>query len=161
MNRLIGFYLNTTPDSEGRLLAEIWSLSDETLMDTHDVVQWLFPLTEASKFYPRSPVLTEKQIDAFRDDPRLRANLQKSFHRFLQVFGLIYENGEVWQVKNVDIWMRLNHNWLRFTRILKSLTVLGLPDEALAFFHFLKKKLGNVPSMTYWRAAVGLDSRRA
>ena len=78
----------------------------------------------------------------------------------MQVFGLVYDAGEVRQTRKLDIWMRLNHNWLRFTRILKSLTMLGLNDEAMAFFRFLEKKLGNVPSMDYWRKAVGLEKRR-
>jgi hypothetical protein len=160
MANLVSFYLNTGPDSEGRTLDQIWRMSDEELMDMHDVVQWLFPLTEPSKFNPRSPVLTEKQIAAFRDDARLQENLRKSFGRFMQVFGLVYDEGEVRQTRKVEIWMSLNHNWLRFTRILKSLTTLGLRDEAMAFFRFLDNKLGNVPSMDYWRKAVGLEKRR-
>ena len=155
MHTLVSFYLNNAPDSEGRTLAEIWAMSDDELMDAHDIVQWLFPLTEPSQFNPSAPVLTEKQIENFHEDERLRDNLLKSFRRFMQVFGLRYKNGEVFQLETRDIWMSLNHNWLRFTRILKSLTILGLPDEALAFFHFLEKKIGNVPSMAYWRAAVG------
>jgi hypothetical protein len=160
MANLISFYLNSGRDSERRTLEEIWQMSDEELMDTHDVVQWLFPLTEPSMFKPDSPVLTEKQIAAFRDDARLQENLRKSFGRFMQVFGLVYDEGEVRQTRKVEIWMSLNHNWLRFTRILKSLTTLGLRDEAMAFFQFLERKLGNVPSMDYWRKAVGLEKRR-
>ncbi len=157
MNDLIGFYLDTGPDSEGRTLSEIWAMSDDDLMDMHDVVQWLFPLTERSSFNPHAPILTEKQIYLFREDARLKSNLLRSFHRFVQVFGLEYNYGEIQQVVSRDIWMHLNHNWLRFTRILKSLTLLGLKDEALAFFHFLERKIGNVDSMHYWRAAVGLS----
>src|SRR5437899_127495 len=108
MANLIGFYLNTGPDSEGRTLEEIWRMSDAELMDTHDVVQWLFPLTEPSKFNPSSPVLTEKQITAFREDARLQENLRKSFSRFMQVFGLVYDAGEVRQTRKVEIWMSLN-----------------------------------------------------
>jgi hypothetical protein len=160
MNRLISFYLNEARDKEGRTLAEIWQMSDDELMDTHDVVQWLFPLSEPSQFYPTSPVLTDKQITAFHDDARLRENLFTSFCRFMQVFGLIYIDGDVRQAAHKDIWISLNHNWLRFTRILKSLTTLGLHDEAMAFFRFLEKKIGNAPSMSYWRAAVGLGANR-
>lgn len=158
MNRLIGFYLNEGSDSEGRTLAEIWAMSDDELMHAHDVVQWLFPLTEPSKFYPSAPVLSEKQIAAFHADARLRNNLLKSFCRFMRVFGLEYADGCLQQVTHQEIWMRLNHNWLRFTRILKSLTTLGLKDEAMLFFRFLQRKVGNVPSMSYWRKAVGLDA---
>lgn len=158
MNNLVSFYLGEGRDKQGRLLTEIWATGDDELMHTHDVVQWLFPLKEPSKFNPTAPVLTDKQITAFHGDPRLRANLLKSFTRFMQVFGLSYVDGEIRQAGHKDIWLSLNHNWLRFTRILKSLTVLGLPDEAMAFFRFLEKKIGNVPSMHYWRKAVGLES---
>ena len=160
MTNLITFYLNDGPDSEGRTLAAIWGMTDDELMDTHDVVQWLFPLTEPSHFNPSAPVLTEKQIEAFRADARLKAKLLKSFVRFMQVFGLAYVDCELIQVAHREIWMHLNHNWLRFTRILRSLTILGLPDEALVFFRFLQKKIGNVQSMSYWRKAVGLDSNQ-
>ena len=68
MNKLIGFYLNEGTDSEGRALADIWAMSDDELMDTHDVVQWLFPLTVPSKFYASAPVLSERQIAAFLAD---------------------------------------------------------------------------------------------
>jgi hypothetical protein len=50
MNDLISFFLNEGRDSEGRTLAEIWAMTNDDLMDSHDVVQWLFPLTEASQF---------------------------------------------------------------------------------------------------------------
>ena len=98
MNDLIGFYLDTGPDSEGRTLSEIWAMSDDDLMDMHDVVQWLFPLTERSSFNPHAPILTEKQIYLFREDARLKSNLLRSFHRFVQVFGLEYNYGEIQQV---------------------------------------------------------------
>jgi hypothetical protein len=160
MNRLISFYLNEVPDKEGRTLEEIWAMSDDELMEAHDVIQWLFPLSEPSKFHPASPVLTDKQIAAFHDDARLRENLFTSFCRFMKVFGLAYIDGDVRQMSHKDIWISLNHNWLRFTRILKSLTTLGLEEEAMALFKFLEKKIGNVPSMSYWRKAVGLGSNR-
>ena len=135
-------------------------MRDEELMDTHDFIQWLFPLTEPSQFNVAAPILTEKQIHLFREDRRLQRNLVSSFQRFMRVFGLQYTHGEIQQVVERDIWMHLNHNWLRFTRILRSLTILGRPDEAMAFLRFLERKIGNVDSMIYWRRAVGLGSNR-
>ena len=158
MSDLISFYRDEGRDSEGRTLAEIWAMSDDELMNTHDVVQWLFPLTEPSQFNPNAPILSKSQIALFKVEPRLKKNLLTSFRRFMQVFGLAYTNGEIRQVANQEIWMNMNHNWLRFTRILKSLTMLGLPAEAMAFFRFLERKVGNVKSMAYWREAVGKPS---
>ena len=155
MNDLVSFYLDEGCDSEGRTLAQIWEMSDEALMETHDVIQWLFPLTDPSEFNPNAPILTDRQIDQFREDPRLQRNLLKSFQRFMQVFGLTYARDFVVQVAHRDIWMRPNHNWLRFTRILKSLTLLGHADAAMAFFKFLDRKIGNADSMVYGRASGG------
>lgn len=155
MQDLIGFYLDELPNSDGRRISTIWAMTDEELLDTHDVVQWLFPLPEKSQFNPTAPLLTARHRELFEEDPRLKRNLLKSYHRMLQVFGLAYGHGQVYQVRHVDIWMSLNHNWLRFTRILKTMTLLGLPDEALAFYEFLVRKIGNVDSLNYWRAAVG------
>ncbi len=153
---LISFYLNESPDRLGRTLAEIWAMSDQQLLESRDVTGWLFPLAERSVTNAAAPVLSEKQLACFREDRRLQRNLLQSFQRLMQVFGLLYTHGEVQQIAHLEIWMNLNHNWLRFTRILRSLTLLGLHDEALAFYRFLDRKIGNAHSMSYWRTAVGL-----
>lgn len=36
-----------------------------------------------------------------------------------------------------DVWAYPNHNWLRITRVLKSLTLLGLEEEARSLFRRL------------------------
>ena len=48
-----------------------------------------------------------------------------------------------------------NHNWLRFTRIMESLTILGLPEEARTFHDFIVKNVKNPgESLDYWNAAM-------
>ncbi len=37
-----------------------------------------------------------------------------------------------------DVWQAPNHNWLRITRILRSLTLLGLADRARALYERLE-----------------------
>ena len=159
MPDLIKFYLNAGRDSEGRTLTEIWAMGDDELMHMHDAIQWLFPVAEPSNFNANAPILTEEQIAEFNSNPQLNQNLLKSFHRFMQVFGLECDGNEIVECSDVGIWDSLNHNWLRFTRILRSLTMLGLPAEAFTFC-FLERKIGNVPSMTYWQEAVGLATIR-
>ena len=140
----------------------IWD--DEELEFVHDYIQWLFPLSDASAFNPDAPILTDEDIAAFAAEPALRANLAKSFERILRFFGLTQDaSGAVVEADNfasriVDIWEAPNHNWLRITRILRSLTLLGLAPSALAFFVKLREFRIRVPlssitsdTFLYWK----------
>src|SRR4051812_28735953 len=106
----------------------------------HDFIQWMFPLREASRFNPDAPLVTEADIEAFRADPALRDSLGRSFGRFLAFLGLAIEGGRVVEstdfARKRDVWRYSNHNWLRISRVLTSLRILGLEDESRAFFNF-------------------------
>lgn len=140
MSRLVTFYRGEGTDTEGRRLTELWSWDDDSLEAVHDFIQWLFPLPEPSRFNPDAPLLTAEDIATFRQDERLQANLRRSFERFLTFLGLTpAENGEVIQGPNFaarlpDVWAAPNHNWLRISRVLRCLRLLGLAHEAQALF---------------------------
>ena len=165
MSRLLSFYRGT--DAEGRRLEEIWSWDDGELEAVHDFIQWLFPLPEPSRFNPDAPLLTETDIAAFRGDEQLRANLRRSFERILTFLGLaLSEDGKVVEGPNFarrarDLWAYPNHNWLRVTRILRSLRLLGLEDEAqalyerLAEFHRGRRFPITADTFRYWAEALG------
>lgn len=144
MCRLVNFYRGEATDSEGRFLKDLWDWADDELEAVHDFIQWMFPLPEPSQFNPDAPLLSEEDIAAFRSDPLLQTNLRKSFERFLAFLGLLLTaNGQVVDSPNLmararDIWSYPNHNWLRITRVLRSLRLLGLEAEALAFYDRLK-----------------------
>src|SRR5262245_12275877 len=165
MSRLLDFYRGAAPDVEGRLLSDIWAWGDEELEDVHDFIQWLFPLPEPSQFNADAPLLTPDDIEAFHADPALRANLRRSFGRILTFLGLERkESGEVVEGPNFaarapDVWARPNHNWLRITRILRSLSLLGLRPEAEALYARLASFRGErrfpirEDTFRYWTAA--------
>jgi hypothetical protein len=101
--------------------------------------QWLFPLSETSAFNISAPVLTPDVIKAFRSQTDLQQNLRQSFLRMLGFYGLELKGSEVVRGRGFEIkaanWLSAsNHNHLRITRILKSLTLFGLEAEAKAFF---------------------------
>jgi hypothetical protein len=81
-------------------------------------------------------------IEIFRDDPAIRASLLRSFERFLAFLGLAIEGGRVVEgadfAPKSEVWRFPNHNWLRISRVLASLRILGLEDESRAFFAFLE-----------------------
>jgi hypothetical protein len=152
---LIEFYLNEASNPDGLMIQDIWAMSDEELEFNHDVVQWLFPSIQDSRFNPDAPILTDDEVRLFHSNPRLQENLRTSYHRMMTFFGLHFEDGAVTQVEKKPVWDSFNHNWLRITRILKSLTILGLTTEAVALLTWLKaQETLSSDSMNYWWRAV-------
>jgi hypothetical protein len=166
MSRLINFYRGEGTDSEGRRLDDILAWGDNQLEAVHDFIQWLFPLHEPSRFNPDAPLLTAEDITAFRSDATLQANLHRSFERILSFLGMqMTASGEVVDGPNfarraLDVWNYQNHNWLRVTRILRSLHLLGLDIEAQALyrrledFHSWRRFPIDDDTFRYWTSAV-------
>jgi hypothetical protein len=128
-HRIVAFYEGGASDDRGRSLETILQFDDEQLEDVHDFIQWLFPLPERSGANPAAPTLDDNAIDTFRARPELRAALRRSLDRMLAFYG--FERGR-------SDWLTPgNHNYLRLTRILRSLRVLGEPQAAQALFETL------------------------
>ncbi|HEY7236794.1 MAG TPA: opioid growth factor receptor-related protein [Gemmatimonadaceae bacterium] len=146
---LVQFYEGIATDDRGRRLEDIWRFSDEELEDVHDYIQWLFPLTERSAFNPDAPILDEPTIQKFRTDAALRRQLERSYQRMREFYANLQ-----WVTPG-------NHNYLRLTRILKSLTLLGLGERAAELLVWLEgiyaEHEGAIGPRTlaFWRAAVG------
>jgi hypothetical protein len=168
--RLIPFYLGEQEDSEGRMIQEIWDWDLEELECSHNYIQWLFPISEQSAFNPDAPILDEKTIGTFHKNPRLQQNLRQSLTTMLRLYALqlhINTEGKIVIDKSVDYpnrkieWVCMfNHNYLRITRILKCLMILGLQDEAQAFYNCLQQiyreeseQIGG-ETFQYWKNAV-------
>lgn len=165
MSKLTEFYAGAGKDHAGRKLAEVQAFSFDQLEDVHDYIQWLFPLPEPSQYNPWAPLLTDADIQAFNSDTQLQLNLRKSFNKALDFYGLVLAHGAVlpgahFHQRRTGWQTPYNHNLLRITRILRSLTLLGLKTEALAFLVLLedqyRKRQDTIGAETigYWRKAV-------
>ena len=135
---LASFQDGSATDHRGRTAAAILDWDDERLEQVHDYIQWLFPLAEPSPVNPHAPTVTAATREAFAARPELRNRLRAAFFRMLAFYGLQWQDGEVRKGPGFAdaAWNWLspgNHNHLRITRILKSLTLLGLEEEARAF----------------------------
>ena len=163
MSQITAFYREESTDARGRTLRGIWAFSDEDMEDVHDFIQWLFPLRERSQYNPNAPLLTDADIAEFQADPKLRANLLRSFERFLAFLGLEYVDESVGPGADFDskklVWLEPNHNWLRITRVLASTRLLGLSEASEAFFAFLKGVMASgrsgitAETFAYWSDA--------
>jgi len=121
---LVDFLNGTGPDHQGRYLRDIWDFDDKAIEQTHDFIQWMFPLTEKSMSVPGVPTLSPDDIAAIRTSEIARANLEKSAEWYL---GFLRRN---------DHWIRsYDHNHLRITRAIKSLRLLVSKETAEAFLN--------------------------
>lgn len=152
MSKITDFYEGIGKDCEDRSLWYILGQNDSYLEFSHDLIQWLFPLKESSNFNPDAPIITDEDVQLFHSNPKLQENLRHALARFKLFLGM--NDGNF----NRSIFEFPNHNWLRITRCLKSLKLLGLGKEADEFFRELTKihQQGYVSenSYSYWVEAV-------
>ena len=90
----------------------------------------------------------------------------KSFERILTFLGLTEtREGKIAEGTNFAgraraVWASPNHNWLRVTRILRSLTLLGLAPEAQKLYEWLAEAYRqrtfpiDVHTFGYWTGAL-------
>lgn len=166
---LLLFYRHQGPDHAGRMLAVLWHLSHEALEQHHDFIQWLFPLPEPSRALAEAPRLTADDVAAFHDDPTLRQHLRRSLDVMLDFYGMTLTQGEEYPtisptanaVERERTWLTPhNHNFLRLSRILRSLSLLGERKAGGALLTALETLAAERPeiigrkTLEYWREAV-------
>lgn len=176
--QLVLFYdpILNAPDEEGRTLSSILAWPDSKLESSHNYIQQIFPLPEQSTFNPSAPLISAQVFSTFRERADLRGRLRESFIRILAFYGLEQRISDTDSGKTEDVvleivkasnfnkasrnWVTLfNHNHLRITRVIRCLRVLGLEQEAEAFFHALESiyqscggKIGK-RSLIFWTHA--------
>jgi len=163
---LLEFYNGTGSDDRGRRIEDVWRYTHDELEDIHDYIQWLFPLTERSDFNPGAPVLDDATIQRFRTDETLRRNMERSLRLMLAFYGLEIAGVSIRRAlsfaERSANWLTPgNHNFLRLTRILKSLATLGLADRATQLLACLEEIYATDESVigprtiAFWRRAAG------
>ena len=150
-------------------MSHIHQYSFDSLERHHDYIQWLFPLPEPSGANASAPLLSGADIAAFAADDSLRKALLQSFQLMLQFYGLELtvrgDNVEVVRGEYFDnrsrVWLMAgNHNFLRITRILRSMSLLGLGNHGRAFLKLLEDiyaqeaDIIGTTTIGYWRRAV-------
>jgi hypothetical protein len=164
---LIRFHRHAGNDHRGRSLADIRAFDTARLEGTHDFIQWLFPLPEPSGASAHAPILSRDDIATFAADPALREELRKSLDVMLAFYGLArtgsadtaaVARGPNYAERSRE-WLDRSHNFLRISRILRCLALLGCRPEARAFLACLEEivrengwAVGS-DTLGYWRRA--------
>jgi hypothetical protein len=169
---IVRFYSGGT-DTSGRTLREILAWTDGTLEEAHDYIQWVFPTAQPSAVNPSAPLVTGETMRAFGSDPDLRKAMLDAFTRMLAFYGLRRETDDTGAARvsmdearfpqRAQTWLTpQNHNHLRLTRIMQSLSTLGLRREAAALQRCLLHDVAEGPgadrispaTLRFWRDAV-------
>ena len=144
------FLTNIEPDYKNRFLNDIWNFTDEDIEHTHDFIQLLFPLNEQSESVFHGYYLNTKiSIINIKSNDLAKSNIVTSSKWFLSFL----ERNTHWR-------RRHDHNYLRITRIIKSLRLLVSDEEANKFYESfielidesLRSKI-NLTTLSYWENA--------
>lgn len=142
------FLTGAGPDGAGREVFEVLAMDDAALEETHDFIQWLFPLRERSGANPDAPVLGAADVEAIRESGLAEAALAAATDR-MAIFYL--RNGH---------WLTISdHNHRRITRIIKSLRLLRGDEAADAFRDLILARVAEAgspvgaPTLGFWNRA--------
>ncbi|KAM6923221.1 opioid growth factor receptor-like protein 1 [Lycodopsis pacificus] len=159
--RNLRFYLNKIPlVPDGIYVEEIltkWRGDYDKLEHNHTYIQWLFPLREQGlNFYAHE--LTQEEIKEFQSTREAKRRFLVAYSLMLDFYGvkLLDKSGNVARAPNWhERFQHLNesqHNYLRITRILKSLGELGYEAFKAPLVHlFLEESLchNTLPNMQH------------
>lgn len=157
-NKIIDFYVLETgaPFTWG----DFYSWTYKELEEKHDYIQWIFPLAEKSRCQPHTPVLDGISVLTIRNNKYLFQSKQcDAFKRMANFYGFDFSKVNKEDRGLSKHWVSPhNHNYLRITRILKSLVLFGNQSVASYFYGLLvdMKEFEDIPSETikFWHDAV-------
>jgi len=147
MHQLLDHLSGTGKDDKGRTHEDYLAGDDTWWENCHGHIQWAFPLPEASKAQPSSPVADDTFYSTVKKSPKLQARMITMTGRYLQF------------LEQTVLWRRPHdHNHLRITRVIRCLSLCGLNDLAEKVFVYCRTEgEGIVPIETwraYWREAL-------
>eukprot|EP01088_Endostelium_zonatum_P006336 TRINITY_DN18454_c0_g1_i1.p1 TRINITY_DN18454_c0_g1~~TRINITY_DN18454_c0_g1_i1.p1 ORF type:complete len:293 (-),score=74.70 TRINITY_DN18454_c0_g1_i1:71-949(-) len=142
----------------------------------HGYIQWLFPIREHGMNSQSEP-LQMHEIETIKADPVAKARVLKSYKLMLDFYGMRLRDDNTGEVeRNPSNWKdryeNLNtsgHNYLRITRILKSLGELGYEHVKVKWIEFFiqevyeNRQLRNIKSSleNYFVGTLRNDDERA
>ncbi len=169
---IIGFYKGAATSQKGLYVSDVDDMTNEQLESDCYYIQWIFPLPEASKAVPDTPILRQADINEFRESYELRGAMLKMALKMFDFYGFKVRDGEstgkIVKADNFDErskeWLTSrNHNFLRLTRIVRSTKLLGLEGLAKNFYNCLceiyEENKGIVGPYTkqFWDEAIEKD----
>eukprot|EP00771_Trimastix_marina_P002063 gnl/Trimastix_PCT/3173.p1 GENE.gnl/Trimastix_PCT/3173~~gnl/Trimastix_PCT/3173.p1 ORF type:complete len:290 (+),score=60.41 gnl/Trimastix_PCT/3173:36-905(+) len=172
------FYSNSLKSyPEGDLVENIlkkWKGDYRHLEWNHSYIQWIFPIREHGVNFSAQP-LQLHEADKIKSNPVLQDRVLRLYEMMLDFYGfeLDRESKQVRRASNYAERLahlnRSSHNYLRITRILKSLGELGMEDYKRPFLERLTEEClvhGTIANATdslvnYWIPVLRGNAERA
>lgn len=146
MNQCFAFYENSLRAPGADYIENILGWNNDKLERCHCYIQWLFPLAdERSKFNSYAPLITDTEAHRIRSHPICSIRTLHAFERmiFFMGFRLLHSDKKV-VICSHDRVKFINsspHNFLRITRMLKSMILLGLESIQASFLNALAEQV--------------------
>lgn len=176
------FYRDEFKTPSGHSIRRVINWKNEYLEECHDYIQWAFPLRERSAFNGDAPVLTDEDLDAF-ELLSVRGSLLQMFASMMVFYGFavhdlyhnyskdkslkhlqvppkLYYHPTFWKERSEDWITPGNHNFLRLTRIMTSMKLLGFGGHSVALYEMLTDIYADhwliigEETMNYWTEAL-------
>lgn len=120
---LLAFYLHEKPDHAGRYVKDYLSFTDDYMEQSHDFIQWMFPVIGKSAFNLYAPNLTPETCEEFHRLILTNEIAKNTFSdfvcKFLNFLGIDFV--KLIQTKEHVWYTCKNHNQLRISRFLNCL----------------------------------------
>ncbi|XP_077978599.1 uncharacterized protein LOC144434030 [Glandiceps talaboti] len=151
LNDNLRFYKNEIPSAPNGdyidNIHEYWWGDYSRLERHHGFIQWIFPIRESGMNY-QAQVLQLHEAEAIREDKKASERVLKSYKMMLDFYGMKLVNDKTGKLGRSGSWKdrygNLNlssHNYLRITRILKSLGEFGYEHLKTPFVDFVLREI--------------------
>lgn len=164
MNDIAGFILGEKPDSLGRPIDQFLAYNHFWLEHDHKYIQVLFPIDQGTKFNRHAPLVTPEDRAQFAHDPRLPTAHLKALDLMLEFWGLTRDGERILSLHPLSsrdhVWLKSqDHNQLRITRVIRSLTLLSNQNIAQNLANFVIEQSQGFESVSdltrqYWQQAL-------
>lgn len=174
------FYQNKIPSKPNNVtideIHQKWFGKYELLENNHTWIQWVFPIRERVVGNHAQP-LQLHEAKAIIEDKEAHARVLKSYELMLDFLGMRLKDAKTGEIERNSNWkkrynelnVKWNHNFLRITRMLKSLGELGYEHLKYPFVKFILKEIFENKQLcnaldaaeNYWLETVKDDQKRA
>ena len=144
------FYFNKIKSKpNGDFIEDIhkdWFGDYQRLEMHHGFIQWLFPIREQGMNF-HAQELQLHEAESIKSDPAVHERVKTSFKLMLDFYGMRLKNEKTGEIERIEKYRsrfhNLNtsmHNYLRITRILKSLGELGYEHYKAPWVQFILRE---------------------
>ena len=141
------WYVSEEAEGAGMTYPEVMSATDARLESCHSWIQWAFPLPTGSAMIPGCPIVPEERLRSMSKEERSKMLLVLGKYQGFLARRLVWTGTP-------------DHNWLRVSRVIQSMTLSGegLERYAAAFADWCRQQTAHCPQALFsawphWDAA--------